>query len=605
MSTYLFKTEKNVKTQSVSSSLRNQLLLVISATPMKSIYKVSDENMGAQMETKFTTRHTAEGIISHVDGTASLLGFFPQDILGRKIFDFFHPEEMSLLKENYETIMVKGQTGSSFIGKPHRFLTQNGCYVEVETEWSSFVNPWEHHLEFVIGSHRITKGPSNPNIFSTPECIQQFSEKTLNESKTISMEILKVLSKTIPRPTHSAKQLISKEVLENIMEPLVHDIIKSNSKKDLTLDLPHEPDLTFSERDSVMLGEISPHHDHFDSKSSSETPPSYNQLNYNETLQRFFDSRPVTIAEPATLKTIINENDVENCTNSSPPLQCHESGGSSAGNMSSASNVMESMTSTGTSGTETGSAPPVITEALLIQHNENMEKLIIKRHKVSRTGKNCEKSKKSPDKSAEPQNHGIKRSISHSWIEGDTHKTSKQQHLAETTKSSAQTMKSATSINMRPAVNSNVNLWPPFSVSVTTIQNIHTAATAAHVTTSNLFPTLYYFPKNVSSQDQRNQQIQYVPGVLYQPMMYPSFYQMQFPSANPGPSTQTTNLNTDTVFSYNPSSNIAIPCVLQNNVTPTGQSENSFQRPPSTLSAPTSLKADIGSTSASIVNRVS
>lgn len=31
---------------------------------------------------RFTTRHTAEGILSHVDGTANLLGYFPQDILG-------------------------------------------------------------------------------------------------------------------------------------------------------------------------------------------------------------------------------------------------------------------------------------------------------------------------------------------------------------------------------------------------------------------------------------------------------------------------------------------------------------------------------------------
>jgi period circadian protein 2 len=41
----------------------------------------------------------------------------------------------------------------------------------------------------------------------------------------------------------------------------------------------------FQERDSVMLGEISPHHD-YDSKSLTETPPSYNQLNYNENIQR-------------------------------------------------------------------------------------------------------------------------------------------------------------------------------------------------------------------------------------------------------------------------------------------------------------------------------
>lgn len=46
------------------------------------------------------------------------------------------------------------------------------------------------------------------------------------------------------------------------------------------------------EHDSVMLGEISPHHEYYDSKSSTETPPSYNQLNYNENIERFFKSKP-------------------------------------------------------------------------------------------------------------------------------------------------------------------------------------------------------------------------------------------------------------------------------------------------------------------------
>lgn len=43
-----------------------------------------------------------------------------------------------------------------------------------------------------------------------------------------------------------------------------------------------------------MLGQISPHHEYFDSKSSTETPPSYNQLNYNENIQRYFKSKPLT-----------------------------------------------------------------------------------------------------------------------------------------------------------------------------------------------------------------------------------------------------------------------------------------------------------------------
>ena len=49
-----------------------------------------------------------------------------------------------------------------------------------------------------------------------------------------------------------------------------------------------------------MLGVISPHHEYYDSKSSSETPPSYNQLNYTENLQRFFKSKPKTMLSGET-----------------------------------------------------------------------------------------------------------------------------------------------------------------------------------------------------------------------------------------------------------------------------------------------------------------
>jgi len=44
-------------------------------------------------------------------------------------------------------------------------------------------------------------------------------------------------------------------------------------------------------------GNISPHHD----EMSSETPPSYNQLNYNDNLSRFFNSQPKTLTEKEVL----------------------------------------------------------------------------------------------------------------------------------------------------------------------------------------------------------------------------------------------------------------------------------------------------------------
>ncbi len=45
-------------------------------------------------------------------------------------------------------------------------------------------------------------------------------------------------------------------------------------------------------------GNISPHHD----EMSNETPPSYNQLNYNDNLSRFFNSQPKTLTEKEVIE---------------------------------------------------------------------------------------------------------------------------------------------------------------------------------------------------------------------------------------------------------------------------------------------------------------
>jgi period circadian protein 2 len=553
-------------------------------------------------DTKFTTRHTASGILSHVDGTANLLGFLPQDMLGRKIMEFYHPEDMTLLKDVYGTIMLMGEqtAGSSFCGKPYRFLAHNGCYITVETEWSSFVNPWSHHLEFVIGYHRVLKGPSNPNVLAPSELeTVQFSETVVNESKRIQEEILKMLTEPVARPSATIKQQVSErcQVLQSFMETLMDEVYKPGLKDDLKLDLPQEPDLTFSERDSVMFGEISPHHDYYDSKSSSETPPSYKQLNYSENLQRFFDSRPVTtIAELEQMKMEQNYNDPCSRINSSPTQCFGESAGSeSAGNMSSASNVnMESVTNTSTGNSNGSYIPPTLTEALLCKHNDDMEKLIIKRHKVSRTTGKSDKKQKGAEKVEYPS-HGVKRSGSLSW-EGEAHKTLKHQHIVEVQKTTPAPF--VNQLPPRPYKTANVDLWPPFSVSLTSLQSTQTTTQATPFATSNIFPTLYYIPQNV--QDQRQiTTYQYMPSVLYQPMVYShpsSFYQVQFPA----------NHSNDQMFNQNFQfdKNVTVP-QLQKIPTPIGSGSlhpsTPFARPPSQA---TSVKADMGSTSASIVNRV-
>ena len=45
--------------------------------------------------------------------------------------------------------------GRKYKSLPYRMRTRNGSYVTVETEWSSFVNPWSHKLDFIIAQSEV------------------------------------------------------------------------------------------------------------------------------------------------------------------------------------------------------------------------------------------------------------------------------------------------------------------------------------------------------------------------------------------------------------------------------------------------------------------
>lgn len=65
------------------------------------LYLVPDET---RKSPKFGMRHTAACIFSHVDpDVVTNFGFLPQDMLGKSVFDFYHPEDMPFLKEVYES----------------------------------------------------------------------------------------------------------------------------------------------------------------------------------------------------------------------------------------------------------------------------------------------------------------------------------------------------------------------------------------------------------------------------------------------------------------------------------------------------------------------
>lgn len=462
---------------------------------------------------------------------------------------------MLYLKEVYDTVITNGKTsGAPFLSKPYRFLVQNGCYVSLETQWKSFINPWSQKMEYV-SAHRVLQGSysifrrflgeetnlthtffflsQGPNICDVfaPAPPETISKTLLNENDQYHKEILSLLGASLSMPAN----IIGKELTRKCkgLASYMDLILPDTNKKELKLDLPNDPALAPAVPDLVMLGVISPHHDYCESKSSSETPPTYMQLNFNEKLDRYFNSKPLEI-EMTEEPDIVWEKD----TATSSKHCCENSGDrNSSENLSSVSNMfMESLTNT-TSNTDTATSSgsgqanqqDALTEALINKHNENMEKYMLKQHKVARRfDRDEEKAKKGVDVGVETPVQGVKRSGSHSWKD-DPHKSAKHLHLSDSVQNAvgeANGVPAATTTQTtEPQFNQSITphnhfaLWPSFPIGVGNPQSTH-AVSGAQYGAPGLLPSLCYIPAMQPNHDQQQRFAQPSYYMMYTPPMF-------------------------------------------------------------------------------------
>ncbi|XP_044577795.1 period circadian protein isoform X3 [Cotesia glomerata] len=364
--------------------------LTIKSVPVVSAYG-ADKTI-TSIASSFTTRHNTNCRLSHVDDEVLYyFGYLPQDMLSQSICDYYHPVDMPIIKEIYKTIIR--HCGAAFKSKPYRFNIKNGEYVLLETEWSAFINPWTKKIDFIVGQHRVVRGPVNINIFDdshrqlsgsmTNKITDKFTEEVLIKSKIIEGEICALLAEKIQTSSTANYDLtIKSKDIASIIENITNDHIKLSlpTSGASVMDLD---DRRFSEHESVMVGEISPHHEYGGSKSSSETPPSYNQLNYNEKIERFFKSKPIVKTAYGSDEETFHFNAQSLNTNALK----NDSGGSGSGENLSHESInltsgKDDIFNNNSSLIPTDNFRPMaLTKMLLERHNHDMEKLMVQNHK--------------------------------------------------------------------------------------------------------------------------------------------------------------------------------------------------------------------------------
>ncbi|XP_077420560.1 aryl hydrocarbon receptor nuclear translocator 2 [Vanacampus margaritifer] len=109
---------------------------------------VSMDMNGLTVPTEFLSRHNSDGVITFVDPRCiNVIGYQPQDLLGKDILEFCHPEDQGHLRESFQQVVkLKGQVLSVM----YRFRMKNREWMLIRTSSFTFQNPYSDEIEYII-----------------------------------------------------------------------------------------------------------------------------------------------------------------------------------------------------------------------------------------------------------------------------------------------------------------------------------------------------------------------------------------------------------------------------------------------------------------------
>lgn len=102
---------------------------------------------------QFVSRHAMDGKFLFVDQRATLvLGFLPQELLGTSMYEYYHHEDIPMLAESHKCAL---QGPDRVTTEVYKFRSKEGTFVQLQSEWKSFRNPWTKDVEYLIAKNSV------------------------------------------------------------------------------------------------------------------------------------------------------------------------------------------------------------------------------------------------------------------------------------------------------------------------------------------------------------------------------------------------------------------------------------------------------------------
>ncbi|XP_070622370.1 aryl hydrocarbon receptor nuclear translocator [Erythrolamprus reginae] len=121
--------------------------------------------------TEFISRHNTEGLFTFVDHRCmATVGYKPQELLGKDIVEFCHPEDQQLLRDSFQQVVkLKGQVLSVMF----RFRSKTREWLWIRTSSFTFQNPYSDEIEYIICTNTNVKNAGQDSCPVTSNSMQR------------------------------------------------------------------------------------------------------------------------------------------------------------------------------------------------------------------------------------------------------------------------------------------------------------------------------------------------------------------------------------------------------------------------------------------------
>ncbi|KRX88528.1 Period circadian protein, partial [Trichinella pseudospiralis] len=235
-----------------------------------------------------------------------------QDLLGKSLFNYILPENISVVKEALG--MAAKVAGKPVFGKPYHFFINNGDLILMESEWIVLLHPWSSKVDAVLAKHRVLISPKNTDIFTEKIRNQAIDEEKISEAHNFLMDVFsqaRVKSDRLSNcctsnndeqkssysssPPEEPRNVINNSPVgeslhqENLIESLVEQVAVSEGM--FSYKGYHGSQNFKSSYKTESLSDSPP--------DCSGSCPSYNQINLLENVNRYFKSQtdPIILHE--------------------------------------------------------------------------------------------------------------------------------------------------------------------------------------------------------------------------------------------------------------------------------------------------------------------